>query len=85
MVIDRARGDRTVPHSAQESIPFQRMFPDGICRVTVSYTHLTFNFLISMIYTQLFNLLCEKADDIYGGRLPVHVRCLIDELSLIHI
>ncbi len=39
----------------------------------------TFNFLISMIYTQLFNLLCEKADDVYGGRLPVHVRCLIDE------
>ena len=39
----------------------------------------SFNFLISMIYTQLFNLLCEKADDVYGGRLPVHVRCLIDE------
>jgi type IV secretion system protein VirD4 len=41
----------------------------------------TFNFLISMIYTQLFNLLCEKADDVYGGRLPVHVRCLIDEAA----
>lgn len=41
----------------------------------------TFNFLISMIYTQLFNLLCEKADDVYGGRLPVHVRCLIDECA----
>ncbi len=41
----------------------------------------TFNFLISMVYTQLFNLLCEKADDFYGGRLPVHVRCLIDEAA----
>ncbi|MGN0544216.1 MAG: type IV secretory system conjugative DNA transfer family protein, partial [Acutalibacteraceae bacterium] len=41
----------------------------------------TFNFLISMCYTQLFNLLCEKADDVYGGRLPVHVRCLIDEAA----
>ena len=41
----------------------------------------TFNFLISMIYTQMFNLLCEKADDVYGGRLPVHVRCLIDEAA----
>ena len=45
----------------------------------MSDTDATFNFLISMIYTQLFNLLCEKADDVYGGRLPVHVRCLIDE------
>jgi type IV secretion system protein VirD4 len=41
----------------------------------------TFNFMISMIYSQLFNLLCEKADDVYGGRLPVHVRCLIDEAA----
>lgn len=41
----------------------------------------TFNFLISMVYTQLFNLLCKKADDVYGGRLPVHVRCLIDEAA----
>ena len=41
----------------------------------------TFNFLISMVYSQLFNLLCEKADDVYGGRLPVHVRCLIDECA----
>ena len=41
----------------------------------------SFNFLISMCYTQLFNLLCEKADDVYGGRLPVHVRCLIDECA----
>ena len=47
----------------------------------MSDTDPTFNFLISMIYTQLFNLLCEKADDIYGGRLPVHVRCLIDECA----
>ena len=44
-------------------------------------TDSTFNFLISMAYTQLFNLLCEKADDVYGGRLPVHVRCLIDECA----
>ena len=41
----------------------------------------TFNFLISLVYTQLFNLLCEKADDVYHGRLPVHVRCLIDEAA----
>ena len=47
----------------------------------MSDTDATFNFLISLIYTQLFNLLCEKADDVYGGRLPVHVRCLIDETA----
>ncbi len=47
----------------------------------MSDTDSTFNFLISMIYTQLFNLLCEKADDVYNGRLPVHVRCLIDECA----
>ena len=47
----------------------------------MSDTDSTFNFLISMIYTQLFNLLCEKANDVYGGRLPVHVRCLIDEAA----
>ena len=47
----------------------------------MSDTDATFNFLISMIYSQLFNLLCEKADDVYGGRLPVHVRCLIDEAA----
>lgn len=47
----------------------------------MSDTDSTFNFLISMVYTQLFNLLCEKADDFYGGRLPVHVRCLIDEAA----
>lgn len=47
----------------------------------MSDTDDTFNFLISMAYTQLFNLLCEKADDVYGGRLPVHVRCLIDEAA----
>jgi traG family protein len=47
----------------------------------MSDTDPTFNFLISMIYSQLFNLLCEKADDVYGGRLPVHVRCLIDECA----
>ena len=47
----------------------------------MSDTDSTFNFLISMIYTQLFNLLCDKADDVYGGKLPVHVRCLIDEAA----
>lgn len=47
----------------------------------MSDTDGSFNFLISMIYTQMFNLLCEKADDVYGGRLPVHVRCLIDEAA----
>lgn len=47
----------------------------------MSDTDSTFNFLISMVYSQLFNLLCEKADDMYGGRLPVHVRCLIDECA----
>lgn len=47
----------------------------------VSDTDSTFNFLIFLIYTQLFNLLCEKADDVYGGRLPIHVRCLIDEAA----
>lgn len=47
----------------------------------MSDTDTTFNFLIAMIYSQLFNLLCEKADDVYGGRLPVHVRCLIDECA----
>ena len=47
----------------------------------MSDTDSTFNFLISMVYTQLFNLLCDKADDVYGGKLPVHVRCLIDECA----
>ena len=47
----------------------------------MSDTDSTFNFLISMVYTQLFNLLCDKADDVYGGRLPIHVRCLIDECA----
>ena len=49
--------------------------------IIMSDTDDTFNFLISLCYTQLFNLLCEKADDVYGGRLPVHVRCLIDEAA----
>lgn len=49
--------------------------------IIISDTDDTFNFLVSMAYTQLFNLLCEKADDVYGGRLPVHVRCLIDEAA----
>lgn len=49
--------------------------------LAMSDTDDSFNFLISMCYTQLFNLLCEKADDVYGGRLPVHVRCLIDEAA----
>ena len=49
--------------------------------IIISDTDSTFNFLVSMCYTQLFNLLCDKADDVYGGRLPVHVRCLIDECA----
>ena len=51
--------------------------------LVMSDTDKTFNFLLSMIYTQLFNLLCEKADDEFGGRLPIHVRCLIDEFAQI--
>lgn len=47
----------------------------------MSDTDATFNFLISMMYTQLFNLLCEKADDVYGERLPVHVKCLVEECA----
>ena len=49
--------------------------------IIISDTDDTFNFIVSMCYTQLFNLLCEKADDVYGGRLPVHVRCLLDECA----
>jgi len=49
--------------------------------VIISDTDDTFNFLVAMLYSQLFNLLCDKADDVYGGRLPVHVRCLLDEFS----
>ena len=49
--------------------------------IIISDTDDTFNFLVSMAYTQLFNLLCDKADDVYGGRLPIHVRCLIDEAA----
>ena len=69
-----------------EEIPFAEPVPDLGDRKTalfiiMSDTDDTFNFLISLCYTQLFNLLCEKADDVYGGRLPVHVRCLIDEAA----
>lgn len=49
--------------------------------IIISDTDDTFNFMVAMMYTQLFNLLCDKADDVYGGRLPVHVRCLLDEFS----
>ena len=49
--------------------------------VIISDTDDTFNFVVSILYTQLFNLLCDKADDLYGGRLPVHVRCLLDEFA----
>ena len=49
--------------------------------VIISDTDDTFNFVVSILYTQLFNLLCDKADDKYGGKLPVHVRCLIDECA----
>ena len=50
--------------------------------VIISDTDDTFNFVVSILYTQLFNLLCDKADDEYGGRLPVHVRCLLDEFAV---
>lgn len=49
--------------------------------VIISDTDDTFNFVISMMYTQLFNLLCDRADDVYDGRLPIHVRCLLDEFA----
>ena len=49
--------------------------------VIISDTDDTFNFVVSILYTQLFNLLCDKADDVYNGRLPVHVRCLLDEFA----
>lgn len=49
--------------------------------VIISDTDDTFNFVVSIMYTQLFNLLCDRADDKYGGRLPVHVRCLLDEFA----
>ena len=55
--------------------------PKSALFIIISDTDDTFNFLVSLCYTQLFNLLCEKADDVYGGRLPVHVRCLIDECA----
>ena len=61
--------------------PKDKRFHKTALFLIMSDTDATFNFLISMIYTQLFNLLCEKADDVYGGRLPVHVRCLIDEAA----
>ena len=49
--------------------------------VIISDTNDTFNFIVSIMYTQLFNLLCDRADDVYHGRLPVHVRCLLDEFA----
>lgn len=49
--------------------------------VIISDTDDTFNFVVSILYTQLFNLLCDKANDVYGGRLPIHVRCLLDEFA----
>ena len=55
--------------------------PENALFFLISDTDIPLTFLISMCYTQLFNLLCEKADDVYGGRLPVHVRCLIDEAA----
>ena len=63
-----------------EQVAAKRYYKTALFLI-MSDTDSTFNFLISMIYTQLFNLLCEKADDVYGGRLPVHVRCLIDEAA----
>lgn len=49
--------------------------------IIISYTDDTFNFVVSIMYSQLFNLLCDKADDVYGGWLPVHLRCLLDEFD----
>ena len=49
--------------------------------VIISDTDDTFNFIVAIMYSQLFNLLCDKADDVYNGRLPVHVRCLLDEFA----
>ena len=49
--------------------------------VIISDTDDTFNFIVSIMYTQLFNLLCDRADDVYNGRLPIHVRCLLDEFA----
>ena len=49
--------------------------------VIISDTDDTFNFVVSIMYTQLFNLLCDRADDVYDGRLPIHVRCLLDEFA----
>lgn len=49
--------------------------------VIISDTDDTFNFVVSIMYTQLFNLLCDRADDVYNGRLPIHVRCLLDEFA----
>ena len=83
-------GARLAPfdvESIREIVSFDELELDKIGdRKTILFlimsdTDSTFNFLISIIYTQLFNLLCEKADDVYGGRLPVHVRCLIDEAA----
>ena len=71
-------GDKIYIHPEN---PKDKSFRKTALFLIMSDTDSTFNFLISMIYTQLFNLLCEKADDVYGGRLPVHVRCLIDEAA----
>ena len=71
-------GDKLFLHPEN---PKDKSYQKTALFLIMSDTDSTFNFLISMIYTQLFNLLCEKADDVYGGRLPVHVRCLIDEAA----
>ena len=71
-------GDKIFLHPED---PKDKSYQKTALFLIMSDTDATFNFLISMIYTQLFNLLCEKADDVYGGRLPVHVRCLIDEAA----
>ena len=71
-------GDKIFLHP---EAPKDKSFQKTALFLIMSDTDATFNFLIAMIYSQLFNLLCEKADDVYGGRLPVHVRCLIDEAA----
>jgi type IV secretion system protein VirD4 len=71
-------GDKIYLHPEDKN---DKRYQKTVLFLIMSDTDTTFNFLISMIYTQLFNLLCEKADDEYGGKLPVHVRCLIDEAA----
>ena len=85
-------GARLAPFDIRELLEADEMELDTLgdrktaLFVIISDTDDTFNFVVSILYTQLFNLLCDKADDEYGGRLPVHVRCLLDEsVSYTHL